>query len=264
MTKKIVSLAGILLISLIIQAHEFWLQPNKFYFEVGETATIDFLVGEHFVGEPWDLTKQRVYKLEHHTIDFSKSIVDKIQSTSNKKLDLRIEKSGTHLVAMQSHNAFIELDAEKFNAYIQEDELEDAIRHRKKTNTENKSAKEFYARCAKVLLRAGTGTDDTYKKRVGLPLEIVPVNDPYRTKPGDELSFMVLWEGKPLEFTLVKVWNRKDNNTILQNIYTQKDGIITTRLSNTGIWMVSCVKMIPSKDAGADWQSYWASFTFGF
>ncbi len=113
-------------------------------------------------------------------------------------------------------------------------------------------------------LPAGTGTDDTYKKTVGLPLEIVPLNDPYRTKPGDEMSFMVLWGGKPLEFTLVKVWNRKNNNTILQNIYTQKDGIITTRLSNTGMWMVSCIKMIPSKDTKADWQSYWASYTFGY
>lgn len=264
MNKKIVSLLVILTLTLILQAHEFWLQPKKFQYGVGESAEIDFMVGENFVGELWDLKKHRIQKLDHYAKDYSKSLIDRTSPSTDKKLSIKLEKAGTHLFVLQSHNAFIELEAEKFNEYLKEDGLDDVIDYRTKNNAMNKSAKEHYARCAKVLVHAGNVTDDTYKKRVGLPLEIVPVNDPYVAKPGEEISFLVLYEGKPLPFTLVKVWNRKENNTIMQNIYTQKDGIITTRLSNTGTWMVSSVKMIPAKEASADWQSYWASLVFGF
>lgn len=262
MNKKVTCLFVVVVFSLVVQAHEFWLQPNKFQFAVGETASIECMVGENFVGKKWDLAKNRIHALDHHTKDISISLLKEIQP-GVKTFNTKLEKAGTHLFVLRSENVFIEMAGEEFNEYLKEDGLDDVLTQRKNTNTLDKPAKEFYARCTKVMVKAGDKTDETFKKKVGLPLEIVPVNDPYTTKSGEEISFMVLFEGKPLAFTLVKVWNRKDNNTILQNIYTQKDGIITTRLSNTGSWMVSSVKMVPSKDAAADWQSYWASFVFG-
>jgi hypothetical protein len=39
--------------------------------------------------------------------------------------------------------------------------------------------------------------------------------------------------------------------------------MIETHISNAGAWMVSFVKMVPSKNPEADWQSYWASLVFG-
>jgi len=47
-------------------AHEFWLQPGKYIYEVGETAVISFKVGENFNGEPWDLKRHRVVRVEAH------------------------------------------------------------------------------------------------------------------------------------------------------------------------------------------------------
>jgi len=252
------------LVSLLAQAHEFWMQPDKFKFAVGETAQIDFMVGENFVGERWDLNKHRLLRLDHHATSYSEGLIEQVNSGAGKNLEVKLTKEGTHLFIMQSNNAFIELEGEKFNAYLEEDGIEDILAFRKKNNLLDKPAKEYYARCAKLLLQAGTKTDDTFKKQVGLPLEIMPIKNPYAVKQGDEISFQVLFEGKPLPFTMVKVWNRKEGTAFMQNIYTQKDGTITTRLSNQGAWMVSCVKMVPAKEEGADWQSYWASLVFGF
>ncbi len=251
-------------VAVLAQAHEFWMQPDKFRFAIGETAKINFLVGENFVGERWSLAKHRLLRLDHHAGSYSEGLIESVNPGEGNNLEIKFTREGTHLFVMQSNNAFIELDGEKFNAYLEEDGVEDVLAFRKKNNLLDKPAKEYYARCAKLLLQTGTKTDDTFKKQVGLPLEIVPVKNPYAVKQGDEITFQVLFEGKPLPFTMVKVWNRKEGTTFMQNIYTQKDGTITTRLSNAGAWMVSCVKMVPAKEEGADWQSYWGSLVFGF
>jgi uncharacterized GH25 family protein len=260
---RAISLTLILFTSWLAQAHEFWMQPKKFRYAVGDEATVNFMVGENFVGEFWDLKKHRVILLDHYAGSYFRDLHNEVKPDLARHLEVKLQKEGTHLFVMRSNNAFIELEGEKFNAYLKEDGLDDVYNHRVRTQTLYKPATEFYARCAKLLLQAGATTDDTYKKEAGLPLEIVPVQNPYTLKIGDEITFKLLYEGKPLEFTLMKVWNRKDGNTIMQNIYTQKDGMITTRLSNTGSWMVSAVKMVPSKEEGAEWQSYWASLVFG-
>jgi uncharacterized GH25 family protein len=114
------------------------------------------------------------------------------------------------------------------------------------------------------LIQVGDKKDDTYKKVAGFPIEIIPEKNPYTLKIGDVIRFKILFQGKPAEFgTKVKVWNRYDNRTTVQNIYTEKDGTMETRLSGKGPWMVSVVKMIPSKQADANWQSFWGSLVFG-
>ncbi|HOX82723.1 MAG TPA: DUF4198 domain-containing protein, partial [Chryseolinea sp.] len=134
---------------------------------------------------------------------------------------------------------------------------------RKNTNTLNKPSKEFYSRHTKLLFQVGDVKDDTYKKVMGLPIEIVPDRNPYSLKKGDLIRFKILWQGKPVFGARIKVWNRFDNRTTIQNIYTEQDGTMETHISNPGAWMVSVVRMIPSTKEGADWESYWGSLVFG-
>lgn len=263
-TRRSVAFFFLLLIAVIAQAHEFWMQPDKFLFSVGEAARVNFMVGENFTGERWKVNPQRFIRLDHHAASYSEGLIEKLNSGQENSIEVKLEKEGTHLFVMQSTNAFTELAAEEFNEYLKEDGLDDILAFRQKNNQMDKPAREFYSRHTKLLVKAGEKSDDTYKKVVGLPLEIIPVNDPYKAKRGDAITFQVLYEGKPLQFAMVKVWNRKDGITFTQNIYTMKDGTIETRLSNTGSWMVSCVKMVPAREEGADWQSYWASLVFGY
>ena len=57
MRDKISCLFILIVVSLAVQGHEFWLQPLKFNHEVDEEASIYFIVGENFTGELWDLKK---------------------------------------------------------------------------------------------------------------------------------------------------------------------------------------------------------------
>jgi uncharacterized GH25 family protein len=263
MNRKLYSFIFLLVCGLASQAHEFWLQPVKFILKSGEYLVVNFRVGENFFGEQWSLKKDRLMRLELHQKNTMKSLKEEVVEGDKDNLKMPLATEGTYMLIMQSNETFSDLEAEKFNAYLKEDELDDAYAHRKKTNTLDKNGTEVYARYAKLLVQVGGKTDNTFRKTAGLPVEIIPEQNPYSLKVGDPIQFKIFFEGKPLFGAKVRVWNYYDNRTTVQNVYSQQDGTISTRISSAGAWMVSFVKMVPSKDPKADWQSYWASLVFG-
>lgn len=261
--KKIYLTLFVVLMAAVAESHEFWLQPQKFKYRVGEELFLHFMVGDHFEGEVWDLQKHKIEKLEiHHLAQFS-DLRTAVTPTQKEKLKHKLTEAGTHLVVLQSDASFMESDAQKFNDYLKEDGLENVVALRKKTGTENASAKESYTRFAKLLVQVGDTPDDTFKKKVGLRIEIIPQQNPYALKTGDYLQCLVLFDGMPAKNQLTKVWNKVGNTAILQNMYTENDGMVKFPISSKGPWMISAVTMIPSQKAGADWQSFWGSLLFG-
>lgn len=264
-SKKVTALIVLMAVVAWVKGHEFWLQSKKYKYAVGETAVFDFVVGEDFNGDYWNLTKERIVKFEHYANGLKESMADKIiEGKEGSNLSLKLSKEGTHLLVFQSNNSFMEMEPDAFLEYLEEDGLNYIIRERAASGSRDKPAKEFYARCAKVLLQAGAKPDDTFMQFSEMPYEIMPLQNPYALKRGDMMQFQVLYRGKPVADALVKVWNRKDGRTTLQNIYTENNGIMAAPLSNDGTWMISSVRMVKSEDSAADYQSYWASLVFGF
>jgi uncharacterized GH25 family protein len=260
---KITALATLLILSFIAQAHEFWLEPAKFRYAVGEKATINFRVGDNFFGAPWLTKLEKLSKVEFHSLKTVKDITALAKEGEKENLSVQLPLEGTYMVVMEGNPSFSDETAEQFNAYLKDQGLDDVYNKRKKANALEKNGTEFYTRYSKVLLQAGKRTDDTYKKVAGLPIEIIPQQNPYTRKVGDPVKFIVRYNGKPLFGALVKVFNRNNNRTTIQTVYTQQDGSIETHISNSGAWMLNVVHIIPSTDPKAEWQSYWGSLTFG-
>jgi uncharacterized GH25 family protein len=263
MKKKAIVFLLIFLTTLAVESHEFWLQPKKFKYVLNEEMNVDFLVGENFEGEPWDLKKNKIEKLELSHLAKTIDLKLQVKPDAKEKLKWKFTEEGTYLLSMQSNDAYIELDAEKFNDYLKEDGLENALDIRTKTNTLDRPSKEFYSRYVKLIVQTGNRTDDSFKKKTGMRIEIIPKQNPYLLKSGDYLQCLVLFDGKPSAHQMVKVWNKIGNTTFQQNNYTENDGTLKFPISSKGPWMVSTVIMIPSQKPGADWQSFWSSLVFG-
>jgi len=263
MRRRLLLLLIVCITGTIALSHEFWLRPMKFRFAVGEEVKVDFVVGENFTGEYWDLAKHKVEKLELITAFGRKDLTNSVKATKGTNLTYKVSGQGTQLIAMQSNKAFIELDAEKFNAYLAEDGIENIIQLRKDKNETGIGAKEHYQRFAKLLLQSGTTMDEVFKRNVGHKLEIIPDTNPSRLKSGDYMACRVLFENKPLAHQLVKVWSILGNRVFLQNMYTENDGTIKFPISSMGPWMVSTVKMQPADNEEVDYESIWASLVFG-
>lgn len=116
-------------------AHEFWLALEKFILKVGEKAKISFLVGEDFTGEIWKGSASSFYLFNS---EGKKDITSLFPTTPEDGTSLTFTKEGTHLLAFNSQNKFIELEPDKFLAYLEEDGLEEVITLRKQRNETEK------------------------------------------------------------------------------------------------------------------------------
>ncbi len=109
--KRLISILIILLGSLVAKSHEFWLQSKKFKYNIGEEAKIEFLVGENFEGEPWNLKKNKIEHLTLHHLTKTTDLKNLIKPDEKDKLKFKFTEAGTHLISLQSGETSIELEA---------------------------------------------------------------------------------------------------------------------------------------------------------
>lgn len=253
----------VLPIAVIVQsnAQELWMEPDKFLLKDGDSVTVEFNTSGNFMPNRWDLKLSKISRLSIYQGEKQTSLAANEGKTGHVKL--RLSEKGTKMIVMQGVPASIEIEAEEFNKYLKTYSLDEAYDHRVRTNSLDKPGSEMYDRCTKLLVQVDDKADGTFKKSTGLPLEIIPDSNPYALKMGDVIRFRVLYEGKPLFGARVFVWNRNNGRTFVQPVYSRQDGTIEARISDRGTWMISVVKMVPSKQAGAQWHSYWSSLVFG-
>lgn len=262
--KKIIALF-ILACSISVLAHEFWLNLDKFIYKKGDTANIKFRVGENFEGENWNNNRSKINFLTFYQGSTIKDMAAKISDNNGDSLQFKLANEGTAMIVYNGLNSFIELEAAKFNDYLVEDGLQEAIDYRKQHNETDSMSREFYQRSVKTILQVGNKYDETYKTPTELPVDIVLQTHPYQIQKAEEVKFKVLFQKKPLPNHLIKLWHRIESKTVYTDKMTDKNGYVTFQIKNTGKWMISTVKMIRlQNNPKAEWQSYWGSCTWGY
>ena len=249
---------------ILFTSHEFWLAPHSFHYKPGEAVELDLRVGEDFHGDIWGARKKRTASVTHYFGKQKEDLTLQALATDSAAIIFKCKKAGTQLLAMRSSNSFIALEADKFNDYLKEDGIENILALREKQGQLDKPSREWYQRCAKSLLQVGKKTDNTYAINCGMPLEIIPLQNPYQLKVGDQLPVKILFEGKPLADAAVRSWQKMDETKTNQgSARTNAQGIAQITLNAKGTWMISLVRMVETADRSeADYQSYWASLTF--
>ncbi|MDF7812320.1 DUF4198 domain-containing protein [Hymenobacter sp. YC55] len=255
--------------ALTAAAHEFWLMPPQFFIAPGTTLNLPVFVGENFTGERWAGKSRRVTQLVHYAPTGPEDLLATATTADTLHPNVTFAQPGTHMVALATNNAFITLEAEKFNAYLKEEGLDYILMQRQQQGALNKPGREAYSRCTKTLVQVGNpGASDTaraWSRPTGLPLELVPEQNPYTLRTGSSLTIRVLADGQPKAGQLVQVWQRSVGQPVkIIRLYSNQNGRVLFRLTNPGQFMVSTVRMMPAKLPEADWQSNWSTLTFGF
>jgi uncharacterized GH25 family protein len=125
--------------------------------------------------------------------------------------------------------------------------------------------RELYQRCAKTIFQVGDKRDDSFKKTYGFATEFVPLENPYSLKKGESLRVRILVDGAPAGGFTVKTWHRTNGKTRKAELVSDQDGIVRFPVGQIGKWMISNVRMVRLDDnPEADWQSFWASLTWGY
>lgn len=177
-------------------------------------------------------------------------------------LRFRPPAAGVYAVAVQTNPKVIALDADAFNEYLVSDGLAHIYRLRAKELTLDRPAKERYSKSPKALVRVGDGTAGDPSKPLGLPLEIVPLQDPFGRKVGDTLKVRVLFRDKPLADARLGWDHPGGGDEPLGAVRTDAGGEAFVPVAKTGLMTVRLTHMTRPKAAEYEWESFWTSLTF--
>lgn len=93
-------------------------------------------------------------------------------------------------------------------------------------------------------------------------LDLRLLQDPYLLEPGQAFHVQLRFDGLPIPNKSIWAFARQDDRIIQLKASTNENGIAEFPLETGGAWLIRLTHMLPSKAEGAEWESYWAAFTF--
>lgn len=175
---------------------------------------------------------------------------------------------GTYLIGVSTKPSMIELSRDDFIAYLKHEGVLDMLAEAEKQGGPAK-VRERYAKHVKAVVQVGKERSTDFAAVLGYPVEIVPDTNPYDLRFGQEMSFRVLVNGKPAANQLVRVGyegfhqhDESGGHFSHLSLRTDADGRASFLLSNKALWYITLIHMTKSADAGADYESNWATLTF--
>ncbi|MCX6628265.1 MAG: DUF4198 domain-containing protein [Candidatus Solibacter sp.] len=244
-------------------AHDLYIMPERFRVSVGETLTVALHNGDAF---PESENSAPLERLRDATLrsNTQAAPVQNLRVDGNRTLgSVPVPGSGALLLTVRTIPNFIELEADKFVAYLKEEGLSEVLDWRTTHGETAKPGRERYSKYAKSLLSAGSA-NEFYQTATGQLLEIVPEKDPSRLKPGDALPVRVLFRGSPAPNLQIETsWAGPKGKAVRAAGRTDANGRITVPLAQAGKWRLHTIKMERCSDPkAADWESFWSSLTF--
>jgi uncharacterized GH25 family protein len=252
--------ATVIFICQPLLAHDMWIEPTTFAPESGDIVGLKLKVGQDLLGDPLARDSQLINQFIVEDSAGRKPVVGR--DGGNPAGFIRASDPGVLVVGYHSNPSTVEETAEKFNQYLKEEGLDSIAALRARRNETNSKVRELFSRCAKSLVLAAPASARG-DRVLGFPLELIAEKNPYTIGPGDDLPVRLMYENRPLSGALVIAMNRQ-NPLEKISARTGPGGRVQLHLRPGGMWLVKAVHMTPAPaGSNADWQSYWASLTFG-
>lgn len=283
MTRTKISLAPLLALlacACLAVAHDFWLEPSSHRVSPGDRVDVAIMIGHH--DDLNTFARRADHAKSFKLVGPEQSWDVAGQAGDDPAGHVTAPEAGAYWLVYHGNPSFIELEARKFEDYLRHEGLEPIIEQRATLGETDKAGLEAYARCAKAVLRVGdasTGNGSTeahaafLRKPVGLPLELVVLEDPFSLRPGDDIRVRLLYNGEPLAGAMVEAMHRQSEHATPKAISVRTDdrGEATVKLDRAGRWVLANTHMVrkasatdeiaPADEKRADWESFWATLS---
>lgn len=252
-----------------INAHEFWIEPQKFVVKSTEDISADLRVGQMMTGVSYGFYPRNFKQL---SVKNGTKILP-ITGRLGDKPAIQIPYQGHRLVTLfitTVDNVVSYNDWSQFESFLREKNLSDAEEEHKKNNFPRSGFKEIYSRYAKALVGAGNSLG--FDQKLGLETEIVLKQNPYIENTTNGLTVTLFYNDSPRGNTQIEVFSRSTNGIVKKEIFfTNDNGEAIIDVSSGTDYLVNAVVMrrpktetgsSSSKDSSILWESLWASTTF--
>jgi len=242
------------------RAHDFWIEPSSFTPKPGDAVTLRLLVGERFAGDAVPRSAEMIARFVAAG-PAGEAAVRGREGGDPAGFAL-LGAPGLYVIGYRSKPLSIELEAGKFESYLQTEGLDAISSLRAARGESEKPARERYSRCARSLLAAGPEALGQADTPLGFTLELVAEKNPYTLAAGDELPLRLTYDGAPIAGVLVTAISQANPGASVA-ARTDAAGRVSLRLATAGVWLAKAVHMIALPRGGdAEWESLWASLTF--
>lgn len=184
MFTRSVTVAFVLLLSFVpAQAHDFWLAAKQS--ADNASTTISGHVGETFPVPDTRTTPDRVasWRVIGPNGDVT-SAAGFFQDGESLATRVTVTSPATYLGVMTIQPRETEMTGQEFTDYLREEGLDQVIAERARLDQTDRSARERYARYAKIVWRTGAGAAPHVTRPSGVAAEFVPSVDPAALAPG--------------------------------------------------------------------------------
>lgn len=258
--------AALLVLASLAWAHDLFLKLDSYFLEPGSRVRIPVLNGtfaksEAFVAPDRLADISVVSPAGRAHLEAARVWSRGPDSTSLLSLDLGA--AGTYLTGVSVKPRELDLKADAFNAYLEEDGITDVLEARRQNNELGKPARERYSKHVKALFQVGDARTETFGAVLGYPAEIVPLENPYAGDPVKTLRVRCLVNGRPVANQTV-LWGGDRGGQLLtqRSTRTDRDGVATVTLDAPARWYIKFVHMVRATEQGLDYESTWATLTF--
>ncbi len=264
----------------LVYAHDLFVKLDSYYLEPNSSVTIPIL-NSSFILSQNAIMRDRVIDISlvsaagRTHIDMMKWAGDTTYADTTF-LQIETGDQGTYIVGASTKPRELGMSGFDFNDYLAHDGIPDILAAREGVDTTNEEVWERYAKHVKAVLQVGDKVDKpktwwrfwqkedpAYLTHLGYPAEVVPLENPYAMKVGDELSFLCLVDGEPVANQNVLLGGEK-GGVLFDEVDARSDaeGIVKFVIPEAGNWYVEFIHMAPVASEDLDYESKWATLAF--
>lgn len=251
---------------LTLSSHELFLKSDSYFFKTDSQSEL-YLFNGTFDQSENVITRDRIIKpqITGPDYNFNPTADDFYDKGKATYLRFKTGGAGTYVAGVSTKPRGIELSGEEFLEYLEHEGLTEVISNRKNKGIADKPATEKYSKHVKAILQVGKDKTGHFETELNYPIEFIPLKNPYMLSIGDEISFRLLFQGKPLGNQTVHISSRK-NTKVKEgqetSLRTNEKGEVSFIISNAGQWYIATIHMLESEEEDFDYESNWTTLTF--
>lgn len=252
----VTSLMACVLVGSPALAHDLWLEPVDGRLERPGTVRIMLALGEALVPE------QR-FQIDglgaaSSFVLHSRSGTTDLLIEQQQGLPIELSDEGIFMVGMERSPTLIELEPSVFRHYLEEEQRGDLLA----SAIINEPVRERFSRHLKALISVGNRADDAWSEGLGQKLEIVPLANPLDAAAGDTLRVRLLFEGEPLSGVPISIHGSTGGPVSSFDTRTDAQGVAALTVPDGRRRLIRAMHIRQSASAAADYESFWAAFSF--
>ena len=244
-------------------AHEFWIDPEDFTLEAGDTLLADLRVGQEFAGSAMSFLPRNFTSFEVASGAATLVAEGRIGDIPALRMD-GLPEGLAVIVHQTTANLLTWSEWERFVAFAEHKDLGDVAALHETRGLGRENVREDYIRYAKSLVAVGAG--DGADHRAGLRAELVALANPYTDDLARGMPLQLWYDGETQADYQVELFARAPDGTVTITLHrTDAEGIVRLPVAPGGTYMADAVfleAVEPSAASDAVWVTHWANMTF--